>query len=172
MKYNIIVGFRILTQRQNLGLSRQQLADMVDLPLASIVNIEHGRGIGRFLMDTKKFEAALQLSEYEITCPNEQDEIELLRYHRDRYPSDFYMAQMGFKSHKGGAKRRGIGFELTFKQWWKIWRESGHWNERGLGAKSYCMARFGDKGPYAIGNVKIITVSDNSYEANSNRRKQ
>jgi hypothetical protein len=63
------------------------------------------------------------------------------------------------------AAGRNIPFLLTFEQWWDIWQQSGHWHERGnLDGDKYCMARHGDVGPYAVGNVKIITNRENSIE--------
>lgn len=59
---------------------------------------------------------------------------------------------------------KSVGFELTFEEWLKIWMDSGHWHERGRGKDRYVMARFGDKGPYKVGNVKIITLSENTTE--------
>ena len=51
-----------------------------------------------------------------------------------------------------------VPFLLTFAQWWYIWRRSGKWEQRGTLPHQYCMARKGpDIGPYAMGNVKIIT---------------
>jgi hypothetical protein len=55
-------------------------------------------------------------------------------------------------------------------QWALIWARSGHWHERGLGKGKYCMARFGDKGPYASWNVKIILQSENSSEGNIGKK--
>src|ERR1700691_4303747 len=69
-----------------------------------------------------------------------------------------------FYGHMARAKRRGIPFELTFNEWWDIWTSSGHWNERGRYRHQYVMARHGDVGPYAVGNVKIITNSENVKE--------
>jgi NUMOD3 motif-containing protein len=69
-----------------------------------------------------------------------------------------------FYNHRMSANERGIPFLLTFEQWWRIWQDSGHWEDRGRGRNQYCMARFGDKGPYAIGNVRIITVLENAGE--------
>ena len=65
---------------------------------------------------------------------------------------------------KGDAKRRGIKFLLTFKQWLKIWTASGHLDESGSRRGQYHMARTGDKGPYAVGNVRICTAEENSSE--------
>lgn len=64
------------------------------------------------------------------------------------------------------ASRRSIPFLLTFREWWSIWQESGRWPERGrIGdLHRYVMARIGDAGPYAIGNVRIVTQSENMIE--------
>jgi hypothetical protein len=66
-----------------------------------------------------------------------------------------------FHAQKISAKRRGIEFLLTFDQWWTLWQESGHWQDRGTGGAAYCMCRRGDAGPYARGNVYIATNSQN-----------
>jgi hypothetical protein len=71
-----------------------------------------------------------------------------------------------FCIQRSQAKRRGIEWQLTFEDWFAIWTESGHWEERGKRAGCYCMARHGDTGPYAVGNVSIITVEQNSSEGN------
>jgi hypothetical protein len=61
------------------------------------------------------------------------------------------------------AEERGIDFLMPFPEWWAVWQASGKWSERGRGA--YVMARNGDIGPYAIGNVRICTQSENSKES-------
>jgi len=76
-----------------------------------------------------------------------------------------------FGTHKRRAKNHGIEFLLTFSEWLKIWADSGHFHERGIKKGQYVMARFGDKGPYAIGNVKIITNAENVSEAHKGRPK-
>jgi hypothetical protein len=63
------------------------------------------------------------------------------------------------------AKRRGIPFRLTFDEWFAIWLDSGHLEERGSGRDQYVMARLGNQGAYEVGNVKIITASEMSREA-------
>ena len=65
------------------------------------------------------------------------------------------------------ANRRKIKWVLTFAEWWGIWQASGKWNARGRG-DGYCMARFGDKGPYKVGNVEIIPTKENSRQARLN----
>lgn len=64
---------------------------------------------------------------------------------------------------------RGILFKLTFEEWLQIWLESGHLRERGTGGDKYVMARNGDQGPYKVGNVRIVTCSQNSKETWENK---
>lgn len=73
---------------------------------------------------------------------------------RERTPRGAFIAQ------RRNARTRGIGWELTFWQWWTIWQESGHWEQRGRGS-GYVMCRKGDEGPYAVGNVFIATSIEN-----------
>lgn len=80
-----------------------------------------------------------------------------------------------YNHQKNAAKRRGIGWEITFAEWIGVWMSSGHWEKRGRGADCYCMARHGDAGPYAVGNVSIKLFGDNIREARQidwARRKQ
>lgn len=55
---------------------------------------------------------------------------------------------------------RHIEWKLTFAEWWQIWQDSGKWEQRGRG-KGYGMSRYGDSGPYAVGNVYICTSGQN-----------
>jgi hypothetical protein len=70
-----------------------------------------------------------------------------------------------FLRQRWHAKDRGIEWHLTYEQWLVIWLESGHWHQRGNRVGCYVMARHGDTGPYAVGNVSIITCSQNISEA-------
>lgn len=74
----------------------------------------------------------------------------------------YYLAQ------KYNAKtKRKITWNLTFPQWWLIWQESGHWEQRGRGQDHYVMCRYGDSDGYAIGNVFIASsVENNSDRSN------
>lgn len=69
-----------------------------------------------------------------------------------------------FGCHKGDAKRRGIPFRLTFEEWLGIWMASGRFNQRGNRRGYYVMARYGDRGAYEVGNVRIILFEDNARE--------
>lgn len=77
-------------------------------------------------------------------------------------------ARRAFYAQKGCAVDRGIGWEFTFESWLEFWMASGKWSERGQASGEYCMARNGDVGPYAIGNVRIITNAQNAKERDSN----
>ena len=68
-----------------------------------------------------------------------------------------------FQKQLQHSKERGIEWKLTFAEWWALWRESGKWSERGRGS-GHVMARYGDTGPYAVGNVKIISAKENQSE--------
>lgn len=69
-----------------------------------------------------------------------------------------------YTQQRGTARLRGIAWEFNLASWWKVWEESGKWELRGQGSGRYAMARYGDVGPYAPGNVKIITHNENSTE--------
>ena len=73
-------------------------------------------------------------------------------------------AQDKFWVQKACAKRRGIDFKLTFEEWFDIWKRSGHFAQRGCRIGEYQMARHNDAGPYAVGNVKIVTSGQNWAE--------
>lgn len=79
-------------------------------------------------------------------------------------PCDLRSPVRKYREQKSKARGRGIEFNLTFKEWWDIWQQSGHWNERGRG-QGYCMARVGDTGPYAVDNVEIKTIGENFSES-------
>lgn len=70
-----------------------------------------------------------------------------------------------FTSQARNSKIRKIPWRLTLWQWWKIWEESGKYNQRGRG-NGYVMARYGDEGAYEVGNVLIISVRRNTSDGN------
>lgn len=75
-----------------------------------------------------------------------------------------------FSVQRGQAKGRGIDFKLTFDQWASVWLEGEKWGGRGTRADQYAMGRLGDLGAYETGNVKIITVAQNGFEAQGGRK--
>jgi hypothetical protein len=67
------------------------------------------------------------------------------------------------------ANHRGVGWEITFPQWIKVWRDSGHLAERRRG-NGYVMARHGDTGPYHVNNVYIALSVQNIRDGAAFRR--
>jgi hypothetical protein len=70
-----------------------------------------------------------------------------------------------YTRHKANAKRRGITFDLSFDEWWGIWTESRRWSQRGWKPGQFVMSRYGDEGPYAVGNVYISGAKRNLKDA-------
>jgi hypothetical protein len=64
-----------------------------------------------------------------------------------------------FIAQRDNAKRRGIEWQFTFEQWIEWW--GNDLSKRGRKADDLCMARFGDKGPYAPGNCFKQTMKEN-----------
>jgi hypothetical protein len=42
-----------------------------------------------------------------------------------------------YRQQKNNANRRGIGFLLTYEEWWKIWDDSGKYEYRGRHGYDY-----------------------------------
>ncbi len=72
---------------------------------------------------------------------------------------------VAFDKQRSNAARRGVKWLITLPQWADVWKASGRWEQRGKSAGSYCMARNGDAGPYAIGNVSIQPIEINNRAA-------
>lgn len=79
-------------------------------------------------------------------------------------------ARAAFRSQANNAAHRGIGWQLTLREWWEFWESSGKWPRRGRG-NGYVMCRVADTGPYAIGNIYIATGCENSSEGQRGRKK-
>lgn len=63
---------------------------------------------------------------------------------------------------RNNARARGVEWLFDFEGWLKVWKDSGHWKERGRAAGRYQMARKGDCGPYADWNVAIVRMESNA----------
>lgn len=74
-----------------------------------------------------------------------------------------------FQQHRSNAQARGISFEMTFDEWWAIWKDYFHM--RGRGTNALCMARENDTGPYAVGNVYLTTNLGNALDVDPKKRK-
>lgn len=70
-----------------------------------------------------------------------------------------------YKQWRRSAKQRGIEIALDYEQWSEVWGE--HWPNRER--CDLVLARFGDTGPYAPGNVYITTRGQNVRDARTYR---
>lgn len=77
-----------------------------------------------------------------------------------------------YSKHKENAKRRGVGFLLTFEEWSAVWKDSGRLRWRGHRPGCYVMCRTGDEGPYALGNVYIGPAMVNFTDGPRNARRR
>jgi hypothetical protein len=77
--------------------------------------------------------------------------------------------QSAYAIHKCSAKKRGVEFVLTFEEWRDWWGDD--FANRGKAKGKLVMARHGDEGPYALGNIKKITCSENLRERHEFSRK-
>lgn len=66
-----------------------------------------------------------------------------------------------YNRHRLSAKNRGIEWGFDFDGWFAVWDASGQLDNRGKRRGQYVMSRIGDVGPYAPGNVRIMTCGDN-----------
>jgi len=79
---------------------------------------------------------------------------------------EYYKTPMGkYIRQRANAHARAIAWEFTFDTWWKMWQESGKWEQRGRGVGCYYMCRTGDTGPYSPENCRIDTISANQKES-------
>lgn len=73
-----------------------------------------------------------------------------------------------YLQHRHNARQRGIAFTLTYDEWLSIWANSGKLDLCGNRRGQYCMARYGDRGGYEAGNVRICLIEENRAERNQN----
>ena len=68
--------------------------------------------------------------------------------------------QQAFAGARANAKRRNIGWYLSYGQWWVLW--APHWTRKQT--ERMVLGRYADSGPYAVGNCRVITHSQNNSE--------
>ena len=88
---------------------------------------------------------------------------------------DLKIYEPAYKKQALGCKKKvdalgnPVEMKMSLQQFADKWIQSGHWDERGIKKGQYCMARNNDIGHYEWDNVRIITNSENSIEANKGR---
>jgi hypothetical protein len=89
--------------------------------------------------------------------------------------AEYKRARKAYRTQKCHALKRKdrngnpIEWLFTFDEWIDLWLKSGKWHQRGYRRGQYCMARFGDVGPYAPWNVEIKLHSENVGEGRKGR---
>lgn len=66
-----------------------------------------------------------------------------------------------YTRHKANAKRRGVPFDISYEDWAALWLRSTYY-----GLPGFAMCRYGDEGPYAVGNVYIGSRRVNARDRN------
>lgn len=70
-----------------------------------------------------------------------------------------------FSNKRVNAKKEGIEFELTFKEYCQLVEEAGLISSQlGFKGENYVLARYNDEGPYKVGNCRFITQKENMAE--------
>jgi transcriptional regulator with XRE-family HTH domain len=169
-KHSIILGMfaRGMTQEQvgqEFGISRQRVQQI--LSKYGIARFDGGQTIKRFLNSDEiiarqkaKIEKRNRNREKRWGFSSEEYE-EVVRHfgNSTKRTSPFRR----FAEQRRNSRERGIIWNMTFADWWRVWVESGKWSQRGRGRK-FAMARYGDSGAYEVGNVYICTGAQNSSD--------
>ena len=127
--------------------------------------LERGYDLEKYLKqrETKRqSEVRLKQGQPKRCHPREKDYWKI--YHRDYGHSPYGK----FIYARKNALIRNIEWKLTFDEWWKIWQDSGHWEERG--ADGFVMCRKSDEGSYNIDNVYIAHHTVNNSDAMINKK--
>ncbi|MFZ9066249.1 MAG: hypothetical protein ACO23R_02635 [bacterium] len=66
-----------------------------------------------------------------------------------------------YHNQKTAAKRRGIEFNIAFRDWKKWWIDTGKADGRGRDKGCYQMCRFNDEGAYDLENIYCATIAEN-----------
>ena len=71
------------------------------------------------------------------------------------------------------ANERNIPFNLSFEDYLSLIIEADITeSDIGWGASKYCLGRYGDDGPYQIGNCRFITNRENGIEGTETRKRR
>ena len=75
------------------------------------------------------------------------------------------IAKSKYNSQRSTSKCRNIPFLLTFEEWYDWWLSNGIDKNQLMvpfTKQTFCMCRYGDKGPYSLNNIYCDTVSNNT----------
>jgi len=70
-----------------------------------------------------------------------------------------------FRRKRAQAKQMKIEFKLNYEDWCFLVAEAGlRSSDLGFSGKNYVLARYGDEGPYEVGNCRFTTQQQNVLE--------
>lgn len=78
------------------------------------------------------------------------------RKHRLKHPEKY-----AFKNLRCSARKRGIGFDLTYQQFQEFVATTGYVEHRGKEPHSLSIDRIRNEEPYRVGNLRIMTYGMN-----------
>lgn len=110
----------------------------------------------RGLENRKKHEAAVEKRHLDRWGFSKKERREQEAFYRKLGKQSPYRA---YSQQKKNAHGRSIEWGLTFSQWLHLWGH--HLLERGAKSGGLVMCRYGDCGPYRLGNVYIATANHN-----------
>lgn len=78
-------------------------------------------------------------------------------------------SKRAYRAQIDNSRRRGIEFNFSYREWLDFWGDD--LKDRGKCKGQLVMARKGDRGPYSIENVYIVTGEANRAEISLEKRK-
>ena len=148
-----------------VGITMQQIADIYNLSREAIRKILEKNGI-----ESQNGGAKLSSQQRQANRDTRMRAWHMHTFGCEPHESvlingKFPWARRKYLQQKNNAKRRDIGWCITFPQWASIWERSGKINMRGRSLNNqFVMARKNDSGPYMVGNVYIVTGAENLKE--------
>lgn len=86
--------------------------------------------------------------------------------HKHRYNKDVNPVGYVYQALKCNARRRGKVFTLTLAEFEAFCAETGYMEKRGKTGKSASIDRIDNTKGYEAGNLRILSLSENSYKRN------
>lgn len=86
--------------------------------------------------------------------------------HSRRYQRDTNPIRYVYHALKSNARRRGKVFTLTLAEFEAFCAETGYMEKRGKTGKSASIDRIDNSRGYEAGNLRILSLSENSYKRN------
>jgi len=87
--------------------------------------------------------------------------------YKERHPVKYF-----YNCLKQNAKRRGKSFNLTFEEFEIFCHKTEYLNKKGISATGYHIDRIDHNLGYEIGNIQILTNSENAVKGNEEKKQK